>query len=189
MHVRPTLFTTLGSFVVCASLIGGQPALAQDPSIKAAAKYEQRAKETVRAWVAAFGAGDADKAASYFEDDVQFRMEAALNRNIETGRENARQQLSKLFSRVSQGARGGSGGSGATVKGGNIQLLQTEAVGGSKEVLVITRRIDNVTINGHALRLPVGSFFRVNAQSGKIEEWLDIPLIAFNRNPPPAPAN
>jgi SnoaL-like domain len=191
MHARPTVFTTWGLLVACAPFITGRPALAQDPSIKAAAKYEQRAKQTVRDWVAAFGAGDADKAASYFEDDVQFRMEAALNRNIETGRENARQQLSRLFSRVSQGAHGGSGsgGSGPTVKGGNIQLLQTEAVGGSKEVLVITRRIDHVTINGHALRLPVGSFFRVNAQSGKIEEWLDIPLIAFNRNPPRAPAN
>ena len=26
---------------------------------------------------------------------------------------------------------------------------------------------------------------RVNAQTGKIEEWLDIPLVAFDRNPPP----
>ena len=55
-----------------------------------------------------------------------------------------------------------------------------------EEVLVITRRIDNVTINGRPLHLPVGSFFRVNGQTGKIEEWLDIPLVAFDRNPPPA---
>ncbi len=188
MHARPTsLFTTLGLLIVCAPFIGARPALAQDPSVKAAAKYEQRAEQTVRAWIAAFGAGDADKAASYFEEDVQFRMEAALNRNIEVGRENARQQLSRLFERVSQGAsQGAPAGRGPTVKGGIIQLLQTDAIGGSKEVLVITRRIDNVTINGHPLHLPVGSFFRVNAQTGKIEEWLDIPLIAFNRNPPRA---
>lgn len=186
MPVRPTVsFVTVGLLTACASLVAGSPAYAMDPSAKAAASYEQRAKETVRGWVAAFAAMDADKAASYFEDDVQFRMEAALNRNIETGRENAHQQLSRLFARLSRAAPENAG---AQIKGGAIQLLEVDAVGGSKEVLVITRRIDNVTINGRPLRLPVGSFFRVNAQDGKIEEWLDIPLIAFNRNPPPAAA-
>ncbi len=185
MHARPTiLFATLVLVIVCAPFVPGRPTLAQDPSAKAGAKYEQRAKQTVRAWVAAFGARDANKAASYFEEDVQFRMEAALNRNIETGRENARQQLSRLFNRVSRAAPGGAG---PNIQGGTVKLLQTEAIGGSKEVLVITRRIDNVIINGRPLHLPVGSFFRVNAQDGKIEEWLDIPLIEFNRNPP-APA-
>lgn len=182
MHARPSiLFTTLGLLTVCAPFIPARPTLAQDPSVKSAAQYERRAEQTVRAWVAAFGAQDADKAASYFEDDVQFRMEAALNRNIETGRENARQQLSRLFDRLSRAAPAGPG---PTVQGGTIQLVQTEAIGGSKEVLVITRRIDTVTLNGHTIHLPVGSFFRVDAQSGKIEEWLDIPLVAFNRNPP-----
>lgn len=183
MHVRQTiLFATLGFAMVCAPFVPGRPTLAQDPSVKAAAGYERRAQETVRAWIAAFGEKDAAKAASYFEEDVQFRMEAALNRNIETGRENARQQLSRLFNRVS---RATPGGPGPNIQGGAIQLLQTEAIGGSKEVLVITRRIDNVTLNGRPLHLPVGSFFRVNAQDGKIEEWLDVPLIEFNRNPPP----
>ena len=181
---RPTaLLTTLGLLSACAAAcLAAKPVLAQESSSKAGAPYEQRAKETVRGWVAAFGAMDADKAASYFEDDVQFRMEVALNRNIETGRENAHQQLKRLFDRLSHSATG----NGPKVQGGPIQLIQTEAVGGSKEVLVITRRIDNVTINGRPLHLPVGSFFRVNAQDGKIEEWLDVPLIAFNRNPPPA---
>jgi len=184
MSVRPAVsFAIYGLLTICASLAAATPALAVDPSVSAAASYEQRAKETVRGWVAAFSAMDADKAASYFEDDVQFRMEAALNRNIETGRENAHQQLSRLFARLSRTA---AGGTGPHIKGGPIQLLEVDAVGGSKEVLVITRRIDSVTINGRLLRLPVGSFFRVNAQDGKIEEWLDIPLIAFNRNPPPA---
>jgi hypothetical protein len=183
MNARPTILLVTVGLIVCAPFAAGRPALAQDSAATPAAQYEQRAKETVRGWIAAFGAGDADKAASYFEEDVQFRMEAALNRNIETGRENARQQLSRLFKRLSQAAPANHG---PAAKGVTVQLLQTEAIGGSKEVLVITRRIDNVTLNGHALHLPVGSFFRVNAQSGKIEEWLDIPLIAFNRNPPPA---
>ncbi len=185
MPIRQTTsFATLGVVVVCvcAPLIPGKPTMAQASSVTAAARYERRAKETVRAWITAFGEQDADKAASYFEEDVQFRMEAALNRNIETGRENARQQLSRLFARVS---RVTPGGPGPQVQGGTVQLLQTEAIGGSKEVLVITRRIDNITLNGRPFHLPVGSFFRVNAQDGKIEEWLDIPLIEFNRNPPP----
>jgi hypothetical protein len=186
MHTRQTTsFPTLGCLSLCALLVPGRPALAQNPSVKAAASYEARARQTARAFIAAFGEGDAAKAASYFEENVQFRMEAALNPNIETGRDNARQQLSKLFARISASTPTGAG---PHVQGGTIQLLQTEAVGGSKEVLVITRRIDNVTLNGRPLHLPVGSFFRVNAQDGKIEEWLDIPLIAFNRNPPRPPA-
>lgn len=182
MRARPfALVGTLGLLSVCAAFAPGKSVLAAEPSTKAAAPYEQRAKETVRGWVAAFGAMDADKAASYFEDDVQFRMEAALNRNIETGRENAHQQLKRLFDRLSRRANGNA----PRVQSGAIQLLEVDAVGGSKEVLVVTRRIDNVNMNGHPLALPVGSFFRVNAQDGKIEEWLDIPLIAFDRNPPP----
>jgi limonene-1,2-epoxide hydrolase len=184
MHVRQTMwFAILGSLFVTTLFVAIRPVLAQDPSTRAAAPYEKRAADTVRAFVAAFGAQDADKAVSDFEDDVQFRMEVALNRNIETGRENARQQLHQLFDRLSRRAPGDAG---ARVQGGNIDLLQTEAIGGDKEILVITRRIDNVTINGRPLRLPVGSFFRLNAQTGKIEEWLDIPLVAFDRNPPPA---
>ncbi|HTW75843.1 MAG TPA: nuclear transport factor 2 family protein [Steroidobacteraceae bacterium] len=177
------LFAILGMVLVCAPLLPGTRVLAQPPSATTPTRYEQRARQTVRAWIAAFGARDADKAAAYFEDDVQFRMEAALNRNIETGRDNARQQLRRLFERVSRAVAAAA--PGPHVQAGSVQLLQTEAIGGSKEVLVITRRIDNITLNGRPLHLPVGSFFRVNAQDGKIEEWLDIPLIAFNRNPAP----
>jgi len=181
MHFRQTTWLArLG--LVLMGLVIGRPVLAQDASTTSAAPYEQRAVNTVRAFVAAFDAKDADRAASYFEDDVQFRMEVALNRNIEIGRENARQQLRRLFERVSSAAQAGDG---PRVRGGKIELVQTEAVGDSKEVLVITRRIDNVTINGRPLQLPVGSFFRVNAQTGKIEEWLDVPLVAFDRNPRP----
>ena len=39
------------------------------------------------------------------------------------------------------------------VKGSRIELLQTQTVGGAKEVLVITRRIDHVTIS------PLGDYF------------------------------
>lgn len=186
MHSRPRLsFAALGWMIAGALVLPAATALAQQPGGKAAAPYERRAEQTVRGWIAAFGAGDADKAASYFEDDVQFRMEAALNRNIETGRENAHQQLKKLFDRISHNAPAGPG---PHVQAGTVQLTQIDAVGGNKEVLVITRRIDSFTLNGRPFHLPVGSFFRVNAQSGKIEEWLDIPLIDFNRNPPPPPS-
>ena len=175
-----TWLATLGLLVI--GLVIGGPVLGQDASSKSGAPYERRAVDTVRGFVAAFDAKDADRAASYFEDDVQFRMEVALNRNIEIGRENARQQLHRLFERVSSAAQAGDG---PRVRGGKIELVQTETVGDSKEVLVITRRIDNVTINGRPLALPVGSFFRVDAQTGKIEEWLDVPLVAFDRNPLP----
>jgi len=184
MHMRPQpRFGSWAWMPAAALALAAGTAVAQPPGGKAAASYEHRAEQTVRGWIAAFGAGDADKAASYFEEDVQFRMEAALNRNIETGRENAHQQLKKLFDRISHNAPAGPG---PHVQAGTVQLTQIDAVGGDKEVLVITRRIDSFTLNGRPFHLPVGSFFRVNAQSGKIEEWLDIPLIEFNRNPPPA---
>jgi limonene-1,2-epoxide hydrolase len=184
MHMRQTMmFVTLGSVFAGTLFAAGRPALAQDASARAAAPYERRAAETARAFIAAFNAQDADKAASLLEEDAQFRMEVALNRNVETGRENARRQMHQLFDRIARRARGNGE---ARVQGGNIELLQTEAIGGSKEVLVITRRIDHVRINGNPLDLPVGSFFRVNGQTGQIEEWLDVPLIAFDRNPPPA---
>jgi limonene-1,2-epoxide hydrolase len=168
--------------LVLLGLVIGGPVVAQDAAAASRTPYERRAADTVRAFVAAFDAKDADRAVADFEDDVQFRMEVALNRNIEIGRENVRQQLHRLFERVSAAARTGNG---PRVRGGTIELVQTEVVGDSKEVLVITRRIDNVTINGRPLALPVGSFFRVNGQTGKIEEWLDVPLVAFDRNPPP----
>ncbi len=183
MPVRQTMWSAAVASVVAGTfIVGGRLALAQAPSARAAALYERRAADSARAFIAAFGAKDADRAASYLEEDAQFRMEVALNRNIETGRENARQQMHQLFDRLSRRAQSDAG---ARVQGGNIELVQTEAIGGSKEVLVITRRIDHVTINGRPLDLPVGSFFRVNGQTGQIEEWLDIPLVAFDRNPPP----
>jgi len=108
MHFRQTTWLArLG--LVLMGLVIGRPVLAQDASTKSAAPYEQRAVNTVRAFVAAFDAKDADRAASYFEDDVQFRMEVALNRDIEIGRENARQRLRRLFERVSSAAQTGDG--------------------------------------------------------------------------------
>ena len=148
-----TWLATLGSVVV--GLVISGPVLGQNAPNGSAAPYERRAIDTVRAFVAAFDAKDADRAVSDFADDVQFRMEVALNRNIETGRENARQQLRRLFERVSAAARTGNG---PRMLGGKIDLVQTEAV---------------------------GSFFRVDGQTGNIEEWLDVPLVAFDRNPPP----
>ena len=175
--------TVPGVLFVSALVGSGTPLLAQNASVTPTAPYERRAAEIVRGFVAAFDAKDAGKATENFEDDVQFRMEVALNRNIEIGRENARQRLQRLFDRASRAAA-----AGTQAQPRRIELVQTEAIGDSKIVLVITRRIDHTTINGRALDLPVGSFFRVNAQTGKIEEWLDIPLIAFDRNPAPATA-
>ncbi|MGH9665965.1 MAG: hypothetical protein ACRD9L_16185, partial [Bryobacteraceae bacterium] len=119
MHIRQTiLFATLGPVFVSTLFLAARPVLAQDASTKAAAPYERRAADTARAFTAAFGAQDADKAASYLEDDAQFRMEVALNRNVETGRENARQQMHQLFDRIARRARGNAG---ARVQGGNIE--------------------------------------------------------------------
>jgi hypothetical protein len=47
--------------------------------------------------------------------------------------------------------------------------------------------VDNFTMNGRPIHLPVGSFFRINAQDGKIIEWLDVPLVPFNVGAPRPP--
>jgi len=45
----------------------------------------------------------------------------------------------------------------------------------------LQKRIDTTTINGKKRDVPLAAFFRV--KDGKIQEWLDMPLVTIG--PPP----
>jgi hypothetical protein len=58
---------------------------------------------------------------------------------------------------------------------------ETFTVGGESGTAVLQRRVDTITINGQTRMVPIAAFFRV--KDGKIQEWLDMPLV--NLPPPP----
>ena len=57
------------------------------------------------------------------------------------------------------------------------------AVGSAKnDVLVLARRVDQFSLGGKLITMPMGAYYRV--RNGKILEWLDTPLADM---PPPPP--
>jgi limonene-1,2-epoxide hydrolase len=161
---------------VCAQ--GGAPA--------AIGQNERKAISVVREWTAAFANKDADKAASYMADNVQFRLDPS-DPGFSRGRDAARNLLRRLVGGDFPPPPAG----GAAVpprprmEFGSIKLEQIYAIGGSNEVVVIVRRIDELKLNGKAMSIPIGAFYRVDPKDGKIEEWLDDPLIKVGMGPPP----
>jgi limonene-1,2-epoxide hydrolase len=163
---------TLGAMTPAAAFVS--TATAQDaPTHRAMSAEERRAIRTARDFEQAFSDRDAARAATYVEPAVIFRADAAATPEISKGRDQLRTQLARIFTPR------------ANFQAGSVDVKQIEAIGGSKEVLVTVRRVDNFTMNGQTIHLPVGSFFRVNPQDGKIIEWLDVPLIPFNVAPRP----
>lgn len=174
MHpLRLALVSVVGVMAFFATFVSA--AAAQDVQAHAALSAEERrAIRTARDFEQAFSDRDAARAATYVEPDVIFRADAAARPVLSKGRDELRMQLARIFT-----PRG-------NFQAGTVDVHQIEAIGGSKEVLVTVRRVDNFTMNGRMIHLPVGSFFRVNSQDGKIIEWLDVPLIPFNVAPRPA---
>jgi limonene-1,2-epoxide hydrolase len=174
--VRIALVSIVGVMTTCAAFV--HVASAQDaPEHPAPTADEQRAIQTARGFEQAFSDRDAAKAATYVEPDVIFRGDAARTSVLSKGREELRRQLARIF------------GPSSNFHAGTVDVKQIEAIGGPQEVLVTVRRVDNFTMNGREIHLPVGSFFRVNAQDGRIIEWLDVPLIPFNVAPRRAAAS
>jgi limonene-1,2-epoxide hydrolase len=130
-------------------------------------EYERAAIQVVLDWTAAFAAKDAEKVKSYMEEDVQFRLDPA-ERTLGHGKEALQKTLERILPAI-----------------GGIKTVSVYAMGGAKEVLVIAERIDDFNIGGKTLKVDLGAFFRVNAQTHKIEEWLDAPLYKIDLPPRP----
>lgn len=179
------IFSGLASAGIALALT--QSVYAQGSAPAAANPYERKALSVVRDWTAAFANKDADKAASYMEDNVQFRIDPS-DPGFSKGRDVARNLIRRLVGADTPPPP--EGGAAATparprMEFGAIKLRQIYAIGDSNEVVVIVRRIDELKLNGKAMSIPVGAFYRVNPKDGKIEEWLDAPLIRVSMGPPP----
>ena len=135
-------------------------------------EYERTAIQVVLDWTAAFAAKDAAKIKSYMEDDAEFRLDPT-ERTLGQGKVELQKTLDKIMPSI-----------------GAVKTLRVYAIGGAKEVLVISDRVDDFNMGGKTLKITVGGYFRVNPQTRKIEEWLDAPLYKTDLpSPPPgAPA-
>jgi limonene-1,2-epoxide hydrolase len=138
-------------------------------------EYERVAIQVVLDWAAAFAAKDAAKIKSYMEEDVEFRLDPT-ERTLGHGQEALQKTLDKILPAIVA-----------------VNPTRVYAMGGAKEVLVIADRIDDFNIGGKTLKVEIGSFYRVNSQTRKIEEWLDAPLYKIDLPPGavpgPAPAD
>src|SRR6185437_9080510 len=123
---------------------------------------ERAAIDVVRQWFAAWQAGDADKMASLMSDKVEFR--GIPNQPLRMGRDAFLMNTGRFIALKP-----------------NIHITEAVAVGGQTVVAVLTKRIDRSTLNGQARTVPLAAFFRVH--DGKIDEWLDMPLVPLG--PPP----
>lgn len=115
---------------------------------------ERAAVALVRQWFAAWQTGDADRVASLAGNDIVFQ--GLPTQPIERGRDTLRQHVSKLG-----GAK-------------KIEVVEALGVGGSTGVVVLTKRLLTVTIDGKDVTTPMAATVRV--VDGKIVYWMDFPL-------------
>ena len=159
------------AWALLAALLFAQQAPAQPvaPDVNA---NESRAIAVVREWTEAYNRKDVDKASSYFEDNVQFRIEPGA-KVFFFGRDALRKTLGELMTE----ARTSTGGPLATFQISNMKIVRTSAIGADRDVLVIVQRSDTVKVQGKPVPpVTASGFFRVNPKTWKIEEWLDAPI-------------
>jgi limonene-1,2-epoxide hydrolase len=128
----------------------------------ATSDYERRAIALINDWASALIAKDADKAASYLDENCQYRDDP-FQTTPKQGRTQALADIKILL----RGLK-------------SMKIETAYAIGSATEVLVLVRRVDTFALNGKEISTPLGAYFRV--REGKILEWLDTPLVAM---PPP----
>ena len=124
---------------------------------------ERQAVALINEWVVALLARDAEKAASYMDENCQYRDDP-FQTTLKQGRSHLLEDIKILL-------RGLTG----------MKIESAYAVGSHKDTLVLVRRLDTFTLNGKQISTPIGAYFRI--RDGKILEWLDTPL----KELPPAP--
>jgi len=156
--IRMRLSITLLLISLWISLPSGLRAQASGSS-----QLEQDAIKVVNAWDAAWATKDAEKVAAYMAEDCEFRADPRET-ELKKGRAEFVNSMKRLI------------GAGIT-----IQVIETHAMGGEAGTAVLQKRIDTITIGGQRREIPLAAFFRV--KDGKIQEWLDMPLVVFNAPP------
>jgi limonene-1,2-epoxide hydrolase len=130
---------------------------------RALTKEEQDAVQVVNGWDAAWATKDAEKIGAFMAEDCEFRADPR-EPELKKGRAQFVTDMKRLVE-----------------LGITIKIVDTVAYGGEAGTAVLQKRIDTITINGKKRDIPLAAFFRV--KDGKIQEWLDIPLVILG--PPP----
>ena len=146
--------------LVAFAVTGLAPAEAQTRTLT---KEEQDAVQVVNGWDAAWATKDAEKIGAFMAEDCEFRADPR-EPELKKGRAQFVTDMKRLVE-----------------LGITIKIVDTVAYGGEAGTAVLQKRIDTITINGMKRDIPLAAFFRV--KDGKIQEWLDIPLVILG--PPP----
>lgn len=139
---------------VVLALSQGAPAYAQMNA------QEREAVKVVKEWMAAFATHDVGKIASYMTDDVAFRADSSSP--IQRGRDRFILLVDSFISAIVW-----------------LHPVKTFVVSGKTDTVVLSSRVDK--FNNFGSLVPAAAFFRV--KNGKIEEWIDVPLV--DTLPPP----
>ena len=158
-HVARRLLCVVGVLVAFAAT-GLAPAEAQTRTLT---KEEQDAVQVVNGWDAAWATKDAEKIGAFMAENCEFRADPS-EPELKKGRAQFVTDIKRLVE-----------------LGITIKIVDTVAYGGEAGTAVLQKRIDTITINGKKRDIPLAAFFRV--KDGKIQEWLDIPLVILG--PPP----
>ena len=130
---------------------------------RAMTKEEQAAVQVVNGWDAAWATKDAEKIGAFMAQNCEFRLDPS-EPELKKGRAQFVTEMKRLVE-----------------LGITIKIVDTVAYGGEAGTAVLQKRIDTISINGKSRDIPLAAFFRV--KDGKIQEWLDIPLVTLG--PPP----
>jgi limonene-1,2-epoxide hydrolase len=126
-------------------------------------KQERDAVQVVNGWDAAWATKDAEKIGAFMAENCEFRADPS-EPELKKGRAQFVSDIKRLVE-----------------LGITIQIVDTVAYGGEAGTAILQKRVDTITINGKKREIPLAAFFRV--KDGKIQEWLDIPLVILG--PPP----
>ena len=158
-HVTRRLLCVVAVLVAFA-VTGLAPAEAQTRTLT---KEEQDAVQVVNGWDAAWATKDAERIGAFMAENCEFRADPS-EPELKKGRAQFVADIKRLVE-----------------LGITIKIVDTVAYGGEAGTAVLQKRIDTITINGKKRDIPLAAFFRV--KDGKIQEWLDIPLVILG--PPP----
>ena len=146
--------------LVAFGVSGLAPAEAQTRTLT---KEEQAAVQVVNGWDAAWATKDAEKIGAFMAENCVFRADPS-EPELKKGRAQFVTDMKRLVE-----------------LGITIKIVDTVAYGGEAGTAVLQKRIDTLTIDGKKRDIPLAAFFRV--KDGKIQEWMDIPLVTLG--PPP----
>jgi len=149
--------TFLTVFVFATTTVGPMTRAA-NAQVRLPSREEQAAIEVVKGWSDAHASRDPEKVASYLAETGEFDVDQR-----ESPKKTRTEYVNKIRNIISAG-------------GLLTEITDVFAIGGELGTAVIVRRLDTINFNGQNRTVPIVAFFWV--QNGKIQKWLDRPLVA-----------